>query len=172
LGRSNEITRDELKFDKFVDKLRSRFSVIFDELLARQLALKGICTLDEWNLFKQFIHYDFIKDNNFTELKETELLQNRVQMLQTVEPYIGRFYSKRWVQENVLQFDETEIEEMEKQMEEEAEEAQDQQDQQDQQGQSGADAGDQESSANTANNQETKSPDDINKKVSKLFTSG
>ena len=172
LGRSNEITRDELKFDKFVDKLRSRFSVIFDELLARQLALKGICTLDEWNLFKQFIHYDFIKDNNFTELKETELLQNRVQMLQTVEPYIGRFYSKRWVQENVLQFDETEIEEMEKQIEQEAEEAQDQQDQQDQQGQSGADAGDQESSANTANNQETKSPDDINKKVSKLFTNG
>ena len=172
LGRSNEITRDELKFDKFVDKLRSRFSVIFDELLARQLALKGICTLDEWNLFKQFIHYDFIKDNNFTELKETELLQNRVQMLQTVEPYIGRFYSKRWVQENVLQFDETEIEEMEKQIEQEAEEAQDQQDQQDQQGQSGANAGDQDSSANTANNQETKSPDDINKKVSKLFTNG
>jgi hypothetical protein len=66
LGRSSEITRDELKFDKFIDKLRSRFSTLFDELLERQLALKGICTPEEWNEFKQYIHYDFIKDNNFT----------------------------------------------------------------------------------------------------------
>lgn len=120
LGRSAEITRDELKFDKFIDKLRSRFSIMFDELLARQLALKGVCTLDEWNEFKQFIHYDFVKDNNFKELKEAELLTNRVQTLQLVEPYIGKFFSSRWVQENVLCFNEDEIEKMEEEMEEEA----------------------------------------------------
>ena len=121
LGRASEITRDELKFDKFVDKLRARFSILFDELLARQLSLKGICTLDEWNDFKQQIHYNFIKDNNFTELKEAELLTNRVQVLTLVDPYIGRFFSKRWVQENVLQFDEKEIEDMEEEMDEENE---------------------------------------------------
>jgi Bacteriophage T4-like portal protein (Gp20) len=165
LGRSNEITRDELKFDKFVDKLRSRFSILFDEILARQLALKGICTLEEWNTFKQYIHYDFIKDNNFAELKEAELLQNRLTMLQTVQPYIGMFYSKRWVQENVLQFNEEEIEKMQEQMDEEAEEQEENQPQQLDQD----DSGDQQT-ANTPAQQPTKSGDDINKKVSKLFS--
>jgi hypothetical protein len=122
LGRSSEITRDELKFDKFVDKLRARFSILFDELLARQLSLKGICTLDEWNEFKMDIHYNFIKDNNFTELKEAELLTNRVNLLMIVDPYIGRFFSKRWVQEKVLMFDEKEIEDMEEEMDKENEE--------------------------------------------------
>jgi hypothetical protein len=119
LGRSSEITRDELKFDKFVDKLRARFSIIFDELLARQLTLKGVCTLEEWNDFKQDIHYNFIKDNNFTELKEAELLTNRVNVLNMVDPFIGRFFSKRWVQENVLMFNEEEIEDMEEEMDDE-----------------------------------------------------
>lgn len=119
LGRSTEITRDELKFDKFVDKLRARFSILFDELLARQLTLKGICNLDEWNEFKQDIHYDFIKDNNFTELKEAELLTNRINLLNLVDPYIGRFFSKRWIQEHVLMLDEAEIEEMEEEMDDE-----------------------------------------------------
>ena len=104
LGRSSEITRDELKFDKFIDKLRSRFSTLFDELLERQLALKGICTVEEWHEFKQYIHYDFIKDNNFTELKEAELLQNRMQTLQILDPYIGRFFSEQWVKSKVLRF--------------------------------------------------------------------
>ncbi len=122
LGRSSEITRDELKFDKFVDKLRSRFSILFDELLARQLTLKGVCTVDEWNDFKQDIYYDFIKDNNFTELKEAELLTNRVNVLNMVDPFIGRFFSKRWVQEHVLMFDEEEIDDMEKEMDEENDE--------------------------------------------------
>lgn len=120
LGRSNEITRDELKFDKFIDKLRSRFSILFDELMARQLALKGICSLDEWNIFKQYIHYDFVKDNNFVELKEAELLQNRVATLNTVDPYIGKYFSKRWVQKNILRMDEEEITTMQEQIEEEA----------------------------------------------------
>jgi len=163
LGRSNEITRDEIKFDKFVDKLRSRFSILFDELLARQLALKGICTLDEWNQFKQSIRYDFIKDNNFSELKDAELLQNRLNMLSTVQPYIGQFYSRRWVQEHVLQFDESEIEDMKKEMEEEAEEMQDQPQLQQPDGAAPpqADTGDQQA--------QPKDTNDINKKVSQLF---
>lgn len=123
LGRTNEITREELKFDKFIDKLRSRFSILFDELMARQLALKGICTLEEWGQFKQYVHYDFIKDNNFTELKDSELLQNRIQTLQAVQPYIGMFYSKRWVQENVLNMHADDIDRMETQMEEEQKES-------------------------------------------------
>ena len=122
LGRSSEITRDELKFDKFIDKLRSRFSTLFDELLERQLALKGICTVEEWHEFKQYIHYDFIKDNNFTELKEAELLQNRMQTLQVLDPYIGRFFSEQWVKSKVLRFNDDEIEKMDEQMEEEAQE--------------------------------------------------
>ncbi len=122
LGRSSEITRDEIKFDKFVDKLRARFSILFDEIMARQLALKGICTLEEWNEFKMEIHYKFVKDNNFTELKEAELLTNRLNLLNIVDPYIGRFFSKRWVQERILMFDEEEIEDMEKQMDKENDE--------------------------------------------------
>ena len=189
LGRTNEITRDELKFDKFVGKLRARFSVIFDELLARQLALKGICNLDEWNTFKQYINYDFVKDNNFTELKEAELLQNRVQMLQTVEPYIGKFYSKRWVQEYVLQFDENQISEMQEQMEIEAKEEEKKQaeleaqqevtDQQndDEDTTEAEDNIDQDQNTvsrsprgSSKSNKPTKDGEDINKKISKLFS--
>lgn len=120
LGRSSEITRDELKFMKFIDKLRDRFSLLFDELLARQLALKGICTLEEWADFKQYIHYDFLKDNNFKELKEAELIQNRISTLNLIDGYVGRYFSKKWVQENVLRLNEKEIIDMEKEMDEEA----------------------------------------------------
>jgi len=116
LGRSSEITRDELKFDKFIDRLRSKFSTLFDELLARQLALKGVCTLEEWEDFKQYIHYDFIKDNNFTELKEAELIQNRMNTLQLVDPYIGRFFSEAWVYKHVLCLHDDEISQMQKEM--------------------------------------------------------
>jgi hypothetical protein len=171
LGRSNEITRDELKFDKFVDKLRSRFSILFDELLSRQLALKGICTLDEWNLFKQYIHYDYIKDNNFTELKEAELLQNRVTTLAAVEPYIGRFYSKRWVMEHVLNLNEDEIEDMQNEIEEEAEQTAEEQ-QQAQGEQQGEGGGDVQSNPAVEAKPATKDAEDINKKVSKLFGPG
>src|ERR1039458_2535806 len=121
IGRPSEITRDELKFDKFIDKLRNRFSMVFDEILSRQLPLKGICTIEEWNEFKLDVHYRFAKDNNFTELKETEILQSRLNTLTLIQPYLGMFYSKKWVQVNVLQLDEEEIEEMEEEMEEENE---------------------------------------------------
>jgi len=152
LGRSSEITRDELKFDKFIDKLRSRFSILFDELLERQLALKGICTPEEWQEFKQYIHYDFIKDNNFTELKEAELLQNRVQTLQLLDPYVGRFFSEQWVKTNVLHFNEDEIEKMQEEMDEEA--AQMQQRQQELAAQQGATNDDQNGDDSDENQQQ------------------
>ena len=173
LGRSNEITRDELKFDKFIDKLRARFSVMFDELMSRQLALKGICTLDEWQQFKQYIHYDFIKDNNFVELKEAELIQNRVNTLNVIQPYIGQYFSKQWVLQNVLQLNEEEVQIMQEQIEKEAEEeAEKQAEMQQQQG----DQGDQpqednpdDTSANTPSSGGPKQADDINKKVAQLI---
>jgi len=119
LGRSTEITRDELKFTKFVNRLRNKFSTLFDELLKLQLVLKKICTEEEWKEFKENIWYDFKKDNNFTELKEAELLQNRITTLQLVDPYVGRYYSMAWVRKNVLQMYDDEIEEIMKQIEEE-----------------------------------------------------
>jgi hypothetical protein len=119
LGRSTEVTRDELKFTKFVNRLRNKFSTLFDELLRLQLVLKKICTEEEWKEFKENVWYDFKKDNNFTELKEAELLQNRLAVLQLVDPYVGRYYSMEWVRRNVLMMDDEEIEEMVQQIEEE-----------------------------------------------------
>ena len=119
LGRTTEITRDELKFTKFVNRLRNKFSALFDDLLRVQCIIKKICTEDEWKEFKEALWYDFKKDNNFTELKEAELLQNRVQTLQLIDPYVGRYYSMQWVRKNILQMDDDEIEEMAAQIEEE-----------------------------------------------------
>lgn len=123
LGRTNEITRDELKFSKFVQRLRSKFSTLFDDLLRVQLVLKKICTEEEWQVIKEDIWYDFIKDNNFNELKEAELIANRIQTLNFVDPYVGRYYSKEWVQRNILQLSDEDIEEMESQMAEEGADA-------------------------------------------------
>ena len=119
LGRSTEITRDELKFTKFVNRLRNKFSTLFDELLRLQLVLKKVCTEEEWKEFKENIWYDFKKDNNFTELKESELLMNRVATLQAVDPYVGRYYSMEWVRKNILMMDDEEIAEMMEQIERE-----------------------------------------------------
>jgi hypothetical protein len=170
LGRSNEITRDELKFDKFIDKLRARFSVMFDELMSRQLALKGICTLDEWQQFKQYIHYDFIKDNNFVELKEAELIQNRVNTLNVIQPYIGQYFSKQWVLQNVLQLNEEEVQIMQEQIDQEAEEeAEKQAEMQQQQGDQPQEDNPDDTSANTPSSGGPKQSDDINKKVAQLI---
>jgi hypothetical protein len=121
LGRSTEVTRDEVKFMKFITRLRNKFSQIFDNALGIQLALKGICTREEWDEFKEFIYYDYKKDNNFTELRDAELLTSRLQLLGTVDPYLGRYYSAQWVKRNVLQMTQEDIDEMQKQMEEEQE---------------------------------------------------
>jgi hypothetical protein len=116
VGRTSEVTRDEVKFTKFIIRLRNKFSQIFDNALRIQLVLKGICTLEEWDDFKEDIYYDYKKDNNFTELRDAELLRERLSLLQTVDPYIGRYYSMQWVQENILQMDEEMISKMRKQI--------------------------------------------------------
>jgi len=119
LGRSQEVTRDELKFAKFVVRLRNKFSQLFDDLLRTQLVLKGICTREEWDEFKEQIYYDFRKDNNFTELREAELLQNRLQMVQLVDPFVGRYFSNKYVKEKILMMTEEEIDQMDEQIAEE-----------------------------------------------------
>ena len=119
LGRSQEVTRDELKFAKFVVRLRNKFSQLFDEALKIQLVLKGICTREEWDQFKEDIYYDFRKDNNFTELREAELLQNRLQMVGMVDPFVGRYFSNQYVMNKILMMTEEEIEEMQEEIKEE-----------------------------------------------------
>ena len=121
LGRVGEITRDELKFAKFVGRMRAKFSDLFDQALRVQCVLKGICTDEEWNRFKEHIHYNFIKDNNFTELKEAELMTNRLQLLASVDPYTGRYFSQAWIQRNVLRLNDDEIKVMQDEIEEEKE---------------------------------------------------
>jgi len=122
LGRTNEITRDELKFAKFVDRLRNRFTDLFEQALRVQCVLKGICTNEEYDDFKNFIHYDFIKDNNFSELKDAELMTNRLQLLASVDPYTGRYFSQSWIQRNVLRLNDDEISIMQKEIDKEKEE--------------------------------------------------
>jgi hypothetical protein len=122
LGRSGEITRDELKFAKFVDRMRNKFSDLFEQALRVQCVLKGICTAEEWMEMKEHIYYDFIKDNNFSELKDAELMTNRLQLLGSVDPYTGRYFSQSWIQRNVLRLSDDEIEMMDKEINQEKEE--------------------------------------------------
>ncbi len=119
LGRTTEVTRDEVKFTKFIIRLRNKFSQIFDQALKTQLVLKGICTSEEWEEFKESIYYDYKKDNNFTEMRDAELLTARVQTLQTVDPYIGRYFSAAWVRKNILQMSDDVIQQMDKEIAEE-----------------------------------------------------
>jgi len=121
LGRTTEVTRDEVKFMKFITRLRNKFSQIFDHALEKQLVLKGICSMDEWRQFREDIYYDYMKDNNFTELRDTELLTSRVQLLATVDPYMGRYFSAKWVKKNILQQTDEDVEAMEKEMAKESE---------------------------------------------------
>ena len=119
LGRVSEVTRDEVKFAKFVNRLRNKFCQLFDGALKVQLSLKGICTTEEWDEFKETIWYDFKKDNNFAEMREAELLRERLNLVATVDPYIGKYFSLEWVKKNVLQQSDDEIEDMRKQIDEE-----------------------------------------------------
>ena len=119
LGRSTEITRYELKFTKFVSKLRKKFSVIFNDLLRTQLILTGVIAEEEWKQMSEHIQFDFLQDNNFTELKNAELLKERLEMLSQVENYVGTYFSKEWVKKNVLHLTDDEIGEMQKQMDSE-----------------------------------------------------
>ena len=119
IGRTTELTRDELRFNKFINRLRNKFSQLFDHALRVQLSLKGVCTEEEWDKFREDIYYDYKKDNNFVELKEADLLQQRLSILNLVEPYVGKYYSQEWVKKNVLRLTDEEIEEMQKQIDDE-----------------------------------------------------
>lgn len=119
LGRPTEITRDELKFSKFIDKIRNKFSCLFDDIMRVQLSLKGIATPDEWMEIREKIWYDFLKDNNFNELKESELTGMRLALLMQADPFAGKYFSKDWVRKNVMNFDDEEIKEQDKLIEDE-----------------------------------------------------
>ena len=97
IGRTNEITRDELKFSKFVGRLRKRFSELFHDMLKTQLILKGIVSPDDWEEMKEDIQYDYIFDNHFTELKETEMLTERLNAVNMVEPFLGKYFSVEYL---------------------------------------------------------------------------
>ena len=119
LGRSTEITRDELKFTKFVQRLRKKFTVLFHDLLRTQLVLTGVIAEEEWDVMKEHITYNWLMDGHFAELRDAEILRERIDMLGTLEPYIGNFYSKRWIQKNVLRMSDEEIQFMTKEIEDE-----------------------------------------------------
>ena len=121
IGRVTEVTRDEVKFSKFIARLRNKFSRLFDDALRIQLSLKGICTVEEWEEFKESISYDFKKDNNFTEMRDAEIMRERISTTTQIDPYVGRYYSSAWVKKNILHMTKEEIEEMQKEIEEEGE---------------------------------------------------
>ena len=116
LGRSTEISRDEVKFQKFIDRLRRRFSGLFMNILRKQLLLKGVITEQDWEEWKDDIYVDFMKDNHFTELKEMEILRERVGLMNEVTQYVGEYFSKDWVMRNVLQLSEDDMKDMQKEI--------------------------------------------------------
>ena len=119
LGRSSEILRDELKFAKFVGRLRKRFASMFSDMLRTQLLLKNIITPEDWKEMEDHIQYDFLYDNQFAELKESEMMTNRLTLTTTIEPYIGRYYSTEYVRKKVLRQTDAEIIEIDMQIEDE-----------------------------------------------------
>jgi hypothetical protein len=119
LGRSSEILRDELMFSKFVGRLRKRFSNLFNDILRTQLLLKNIVSPEDWDQMSDHIQYDFLYDNHFAELKEAELLTNRLTLATTIEPYIGKYYSTEYVRKKILRQTDSEIIEIDLQIEDE-----------------------------------------------------
>jgi len=114
LGRSSEILRDELKFTKFVGRLRKRFSNMFNDMLKTQLILKNIVTPEDWEIMSQHIQYDFLYDNHFSELKDAELMNERLTMVATAEPYVGKYFSQDYVRRKILRQTDEEIIEQDK----------------------------------------------------------
>ena len=121
LGRSSEILRDELKFSKFVGRLRKRFALMFNDMLRTQLLLKNIVSPEDWERMEDHIQYDFLYDNHFSELKEAELLTNRLTLMTTIEPYIGKYYSTEYVRKKILRQTDSEIIDIDMQIEDEIE---------------------------------------------------
>ena len=104
LGRESEISRDELKFSKFIIRLRTQFSTIFDQILRSQLVLKGIIKLDDWEKFRPAINYLWSEDSYYREIKNSEMIQARLNMMRDVTSYAGRYFSMDWIKKNILQF--------------------------------------------------------------------
>ena len=119
IGRAAEITRDEVKFQKFVARLRKRFSELFVDLLKTQLILKGIISIEEWEDMKEHIQFDYIADNYFTELKEIEIRNERLNEVNQMDPYVGKYFSAEYIRRQVLKQTDTEIKEIDKQIEKE-----------------------------------------------------
>ena len=119
LGRSSEILRDEIKFTKFVGRMRKRFSQLFNDMLKTQLILKNIVTPEDWEVLGDHIQYDFVYDNHFAELKETELLNERLGVVAAVDPYVGKYFSLDYVRRKILKQKDEEVIEIDKQMEKE-----------------------------------------------------
>jgi len=122
IGRSTEISRDELKFQKFINRIRNKFGVLFDNLLEVQLVLRGIMTKQEWEQVRNNITYNFVNDNHFEELKEGEIMAERLRILGEVDPLVGKYFSLAWVRKNVLRMTEEEIEQMQREIDMESDE--------------------------------------------------
>jgi hypothetical protein len=121
IGRSQEISRDEVKFNKFIVRLRKKFSVLFSEALRVQLIAKNIISADEWEDIRYRLKYDYLEDNHFSELKDQEILMQRLNSLQTVDPFVGKYYSQAWVKRNILRQDDEELEQIASEIEDERE---------------------------------------------------
>jgi hypothetical protein len=121
LGRATEINRDELKFTKFVGRLRKKFNELFQDLLRTQLILKNILTEEDWEVIKEDIRYSYIKDNQFTELKNQEILRERIALLRDTTEFVGQYYSALWVRKNILMQTDDDIEQINNQITAEAE---------------------------------------------------
>jgi hypothetical protein len=119
LGRSSEILRDEIKFTKFVGRMRKRFSGLFHDMLRTQLLLKNIVSMEDWEVLSEHIQYDYVYDNHFSELKENELMNERIQTATALEPYVGRYYSADYVRRHVFKQTDQEIVEIDKQIKKE-----------------------------------------------------
>lgn len=125
LGRASEITRDEIKFNKFVQRLRNRFTHLFDGLLEIQLVLKGVLSRSDWEEMRNTIYYNFKEDNFFSELKETEILTERLRLAGEIDPLVGKYYSMKWVRENILRMSEEDIKAVDKEIDAERSEMDD-----------------------------------------------
>jgi hypothetical protein len=123
-GRQAEISNDEIKFGKFVNRLRRKFNALFDDLLKTQLVLKGIITIENWEEIKEKINYKYAQDQYYQEMKEAENLRNRVDVLNQMSPYVGTYFSKNYVRKNVLRLTDAEIQNIEKENEEDPVEVQ------------------------------------------------
>ena len=121
LGRAAEITRDEIKFQKFVTRLRKKFSELLDDLLKTQLVLKGIISIEEWDDMSEHIQYDYIADNYFSELKEKEMLTERLNLMTQMDPFAGRYFSLEYIRRQILRQTDAEMTDIDKQIEEEIE---------------------------------------------------